>query len=218
MNRTEPNRTEPNRTALAFKQFARGLVKGFTLIELLVVIVIIGILSGMGIAQYNSYVDKAQRAKLSAQITQEKRRYLADCVGEDKVDCPLNVEYVSDSYTHTREQCEVVCLSKGKRLLTIEEMFWYAQTGNERCAWTWVYGDNTATSFSYVFPMYSEGSGGCGGEEPKPTPRLIKLLKNGGWKTAYSIVESLKGIRLYDVTYDNPAQKRACACIQYPPL
>ncbi|PID70660.1 hypothetical protein CSB37_01070 [bacterium DOLZORAL124_38_8] len=50
---------------------------GFTLIELLVVIVMIGILSGMGIAQYKKYTEKARLAKAQAAAVQFKHQALA---------------------------------------------------------------------------------------------------------------------------------------------
>ena len=64
---------------------------GFTLIELLVVIVIVGILSGMGIAGYNSYRDKANNAKEEAECAQIKKCDLLKSTcekgGQSKEEC-----------------------------------------------------------------------------------------------------------------------------------
>lgn len=54
--------------------------KGFTLIELLVVIVIVGILATIGVASYNSYQDKARRAKITAEFWQDLKQKSLDCL------------------------------------------------------------------------------------------------------------------------------------------
>ncbi|PID70061.1 hypothetical protein CSB37_03565 [bacterium DOLZORAL124_38_8] len=62
-----------NGLSLSFILSCRDKLKhaAFTMIELLVVIVIIGILSGMGIAQYKQMVRKAQIAKELAELKQD---------------------------------------------------------------------------------------------------------------------------------------------------
>ncbi|PID70488.1 hypothetical protein CSB37_02255 [bacterium DOLZORAL124_38_8] len=54
--------------------------------ELLVVIVIIGILSGMGIAQYRSYMNKAKDAKITSDLAQISKILQADRVSRNKSD------------------------------------------------------------------------------------------------------------------------------------
>lgn len=54
--------------------------KGFSLIELLVVMVILGILSGIGIAQFKSQQKKAKHAKIIAEKSQSCKLSVASCV------------------------------------------------------------------------------------------------------------------------------------------
>lgn len=56
----------------------------FTLIELLVVIVIIGILSGISIAGYNDYIEKARLAKARYNSAQVQRLFLAEDASSEK--------------------------------------------------------------------------------------------------------------------------------------
>lgn len=74
-------------------------LSAFTLIELLVVIVIIGILSGIGIAGFNSYKEKADNAKGQAECNQIQKceQIRATCVAGGETD----------------SQCQSLCSTSG---------------------------------------------------------------------------------------------------------
>ena len=67
--------------------------KAFTLIELLVVIVIIGILSGIGIASFRDYTNKAELAKAKSFAAQAVRILQAKTISDSEsflLHYPLN--------------------------------------------------------------------------------------------------------------------------------
>lgn len=69
--------------------------KGFSLVELLVVIVIIGILSGMGIAQFQSQQKKAKRAKRIAERAQVCKQMVATCAETQNLNCQSYTDCVN---------------------------------------------------------------------------------------------------------------------------
>ena len=77
--------------------------KGFTLIELMVVIVIVGLLTAMGIPQYQGYLDKARLARCIAEIRYLERDIQAYYVANDKypnsmADLHLSIQSMLDPW------------------------------------------------------------------------------------------------------------------------
>ena len=60
-------------------------IRAFTLIELLVVIVIIGVLAGIGMAQFNDYIDKAKYADATAEMKLIEKAVLLARINEQKL-------------------------------------------------------------------------------------------------------------------------------------
>lgn len=189
----------------------------FTLIELLVVIVIVGILATVSVVQFNSYQDKARRAVLAAQISQEKKVYLAECVSQGVDICPVSYTTrkinPTGNYESSALDCEQVCAENDERLATIEESFWFAKNASDNCSTMWHYADNSAQLVLSGYPMYSNRTtSGCG---PLNTGDVSRFRVWGTGGTIYHHSEIYPTYQNQILDVSNTPSNSNCACISY---
>ena len=163
---------------------------------------------------FNNYQDMARRAALSAQIVQEKKVYLTDCVSQGVEICPVNFvkrrKNVGVDYEATAIECEQICADNDERLATLEEGLWFAKNAASTCATMWFYYDNKADTAARSYPMFGAGSSGCGGAMTGDAmaPRLIS---SGVYYNMAEYYAERSSLEIQAATMNSN-----CACISYP--
>jgi hypothetical protein len=136
------------------------------------------------VAATNAYLPRAGGGTVTGNVTVTGTTTVGSLVTTGTIKGEtINFRNCGSSYTCSPQQCLALCISNGERMAFAEEVLAYAAAGRDYCGYSWMLDSANNGGLRSGYPMYSLGSGGCGGFVSFPHPRIVAFASDT-WTSA----------------------------------